>query len=326
MVSERLQCSFAGSCRTSRFCYHWIVPVIAAALCLPSTARSAGDTQEVPPGRDMPALDVVQDKDSSTWWVLGDSHVNHRLYNQQLSRAVADVKELGISDYAIVLGDCIDERTGEPRDNWDDFTHKMDVLPHGWTYVLGNHDNDGRTVPVTPVTTPNYFSVRVNGVRLIGISDEHIDESYNNDLEMSREQQQWFKAELNQDPDVPTIIMSHQDVSGLARESRSTVPFFHEWIEPNLGDYNIVLWVAAHAHAWHLAENVKGHGFTKLIVNDILYDQESAFMTIADHGDSATVTFRFRNHDRKEWISVGGHEEYTITVGVPLSANGGKPD
>ncbi len=256
-----------------------------------------------------------------TWWLFGDSHVGHRFYNDQLSRAIDDVNELAVSDFAICLGDCIDERGlqpdwhgDHPLVEWENFVRVMDDLNHDRTYILGNHDNDGREPPVNPVAEPNYFTQMVNGVRIIAISDEHLDEDYVTDLEMSQEQRDWFKGILKSDPDIPTIIMSHQDPAGLARENpRSTIPFFHEWLEPRLDEFRIVLWVSAHAHNWYLAENAGGHSFTHLILDSILYEEQSAFMTIDNKGDSPVITLRFRDHGKKEWISVEGHDEYVIT-------------
>lgn len=57
-------------------------------------------------------LSIDQEESNSvnetTWWIHGDTHVGHETYKNQLSNAVTDVNSLGISNFAVTLGDCID--------------------------------------------------------------------------------------------------------------------------------------------------------------------------------------------------------------------------
>lgn len=50
--------------------------------------------------------------------------------------------------------------------------------------------------------------------------------------------------------------------------------------------------VHAHWHEWFLDEDFGGHGFPQLFINNVLYDNESAFMTIKDGEDATIITFR----------------------------------
>jgi len=258
-----------------------------------------------------------------TWWVLSDSHVDHIAYDGNLGRAVADVNALGITHYAIVLGDCVDER-GEPyrqgypdttpQQRWVKFVGKMNQLKHEWTYVLGNHDNTGRAIPVNSVTDPNWFSKTVNGVRIIGLSDEHLSEDYVRDLEMSDEQREWFLAEMASDPHIPTIIMSHQ-------HRTNSFPFIKEWVDNHIDEYNVILFVGGHSHEWALRRNVDNQGFHEVVLNPILRANESSFMTITNRDDVIEISFRFRNHTDRKWIAVDGQEVFAFQVPVPVAQN-----
>ncbi len=255
----------------------------------------------------------------TTWWVHADTHVGHATYEHQLSNAIEDVNALNISDYAITLGDCVDERKRheiftDPHVSWSAYESKMNTLHHDWTYVLGNHDNDGREIPVHAVTTPNYFSKNIHGVRIIGISDEHLSDDYTRHLEMSREQIEFVMDELNNAPDKPTIIMSHQGIQE-SREGRDDgIPFLKENVIPDIDQYNIVLVVNGHWHEWQIIENVLGYGFDQIAINDILYDMESSFMTIRELDETIEISFRFRNHQDRQWITVQGREKYILEI------------
>ncbi len=65
------------------------------------------------------------------------------------------------------------------------------------------------------------------------------------------------------------------------------------WVFPILRlHWEIVLMVHAHWHEWFLDEDFGGHGFPQLFINNVLYDNESAFMTIKDGEDATIITFR----------------------------------
>jgi hypothetical protein len=271
------------------------------------------------------AMTRIAQAEPVTWWLPTDPHIGHRNDEGNLQLAVADVNDLGITHYAMVLGDCIDERDEVFRpgqgyspltqtERWELFEATMDLLPHSWTYILGNHDNTGRTPPVNPIVPPNWFSTMVNRVRIIGLSDEHLGHEYNADLEMSQVQIDWFESEMASNPEVPTIIMSHQNRPRGAE-------FLANWLDDNGGDYNIVMWVAGHSHVWSLQEDTNAHGLREMIVNDMLGSGESAFMTITPlSGGMIDISFQFRNHLTQEWITVEGYETYSFQV-IPEPAS-----
>jgi hypothetical protein len=264
-----------------------------------------------------------------TWWLLADPHIGHRNDAGHLDIAIADVNALGISHYACVLGDCIDERdeTSHPgqgysslnqTQRWQSFENSMNNLSHDWTFVLGNHDNTGRTPPVNSIVPPNWFSVMVNGVRIIGISDEHLSHEYHRPLEMSQEQIDWFENEMASNPNVPTIIMSHQN-----RVDRFGFEFEYmaNWLDDNGGDYNVVMWITGHDHDWRIAEDVNDHGLREMTVTEMLNEAQSAFMTITPlSGGMIDISFQFRNHLTQEWITVEGYETYSFQV-IPEPAS-----
>ncbi len=247
-------------------------------------------------------------KQISVLWLGADTHVGHpnKPYTNELSTAIKDVNSLGSSKYAVILGDCIDERASNPSREWDRFVSKMNNLNHNWTYVLGNHDLDGLW-PSNPVTKPNWFSMEVNGLRIMGISDEHINKNLEkNELQMSKEQKDWFKSVLNEDPDMPTVVMSHQHLT--------RIPFYSDWIKPNMDDYNIIYWIHGHVHRWGFSENVDGKGFNILNIGNILYDEESAFMFVKNDGEVLEISFQFRSHANSRWIQNGASVDGIDTV------------
>jgi len=253
---------------------------------------------------------ALQSNGPLTWWVFSDAHVGHQNYDDNLSIAVADVLALGLTDFAVALGDNVDDRVREgfanntPAERWEIFEATMNLLPHDWTYVLGNHDINSQTPPVTSVAPPNYFSTIVNGVRIIGLTDEHTSKLYVRELEMSQAQIKWFLAEMASDPVIPTIIMSHQ-------HRYDDFPFLYNWIEQNAENYNIVLTVGGHTHEWSI--NSDPRGFYDIVLNPVLY-HESAFMTITNLGDTSEISFQFRNHQNQEWITVQGFEVFSFQV------------
>lgn len=104
-----------------------------------------------------------------TWWGASDPHVGHRseeFPGQHLAKAVVDVNELDIADYAILLGDLVADRAAFGRI----FVREMDKLTTDWTYVLGNHDYDKKTGE--RALPPRFGAQAVHGIRFIMLSDE----------------------------------------------------------------------------------------------------------------------------------------------------------
>ena len=134
--------------------------------------------------------------------------------------------------------------------------------------------------------------------------------------ELGRNQDRWFKDVLDDAPDVPTIIMTHH----CPLTGRRSVSAFEEWLADDIERYNIVLWIVGHAHRWAIDEDLEGFGFDRIKVASLCRKHgdrrpcESALLTIDAGQDRARITMRFRNHLRREWISVLGREAYELEV------------
>jgi len=205
---------------------------------------------------------------------------------------VEDVNTLE-TDYAIMLGDMVHDS----KDAVTDFNKKMDALNHGWTYILGNHDHEG----CEAVKDVNYFSEVINGVRIIALSDESPE---SNVCKIGEEQDKWLKETLEENPEIPTVIMTHQ-----CPVERS-VTSFDDWMQDNTEEYNIVLWIAGHAHRWDFDEDVAGYEFGRLKVNSIFSyfggsNLEGMFMSVDKiDEETAEVKLEFRDHGEGEWIPI----------------------
>ncbi len=183
--------------------------------------------------------------------------------------------------------------------------------------VLGNHDYDRKSernsgAPILPV---NYFSRQIGCARIIALSDEML-EYRSHVTELGRNQDRWFKDVLDDAPDTPTIIMTHH----CPLTGRRSVSAFEEWLADDIGRYNIVLWIVGHAHRWAIDEDLEGLGFDRIKVASLCRKHgdrrpcEGALLTIEAGQDRARITMRFRNHLRREWISVLGREAYELEV------------
>lgn len=237
------------------------------------------------------------------WWVAADPHVGHRsesYVGEHIEKAVADVNQLGIAEYAIILGDLVE-------DDYDfavPFIRNMNQLDVNWTYVLGNHDFVRATnEPVLPVQ----FSARtVAGIRFIFLSDE-LTGAQNRDLVMSPDQEQWFWQELETHKNKPVFLFTHQPY-----------PEFQIWpqLKARLDDYNIVAWFSAHKHRWDIRKD-SGHGFAHiniLSIGGVRENYLSTFLQLHRTGNTVEATVAFRNHLTQEWISVDGKEKFIFTV------------
>lgn len=248
-------------------------------------------------------------KDSSragegiTWWVAADSHVgdpSEPSIGEHLRTSVADVNDLGIADYAVMMGDCVqdDYAFAEP------FLRAMNQLDIGWTYVLGNHDfKRSANEPVLPV----HFSARtVNGIRFVFLSDEVTGEQ-DRDLVMSDEQESWFWEELETHKDQPVFLFTHQPY-----------PEFQKWpqLKEAIDDFNIAAWFAGHKHGWNIKED-SDLGFAHINIHSVggvREDYLSTFLHLRQTGGTVEATVTFRNHKTQEWISVDGEEETNFSV------------
>jgi len=280
---------------------------------------------------DVPEADVLfrySKYEKETWWILADTHVGfHGDFSaSDLNLAVDDALDLGLSDFAIVLGDIVENSV----DGVEPFEKAMNRLPHPWTYILGNHDVDGwwwdppETAPL--VMPPEYGYKIVGGIRFIWLSDEgdgnwDYDGGYARKMYISDEQNDWFKGLMDSDTEIPTIILTHQGpcVTG---DWADDIPDFWDleeraWLKEDLEDYNLLAWIHGHRHIWFFHPDFEGLDFTRISVDSIdknTVTNESMFMEIERYGDKTTLTFSFRDHAEKEWRTLYGEYELTIDV------------
>ena len=52
---------------------------------------------------------------------------------------------------------------------------------------------------------------------------------------------------------------------------RRSVSAFEAWLADDIGRYNIVLWIAGHAHRWAIDEDLAGFGFDRIKVASRMY-------------------------------------------------------
>ena len=158
----------------------------------------------------LPATEAAAEQ--TTWWVGADPHVGHPTEDyvgQHLGESMEDVNQLGIADFAIILGDLVEDR----HEFGGVFEEKMNALDVEWTYVLGNHDFDEDDHE--PVLEPRYEARTVHGIRFIQLSDERTGFE-DRDLVMSAEQESWFWEELETHRDKPIFLFTHQPHSEVA--------------------------------------------------------------------------------------------------------------
>jgi hypothetical protein len=261
-----------------------------------------------------------------TWWIIADTHIGSQRRGEgdplgNLKAAVADANELGLSQKAIVLGDLVhdDPEFVEPYEN------AMNGLNHEWVDVLGNHDFDRRGTGKR-VKERTFFSKDIAGVRVIALSDDgkwvdgEVVEGYQAETNLMADQNDWFRSELDSDPRKPTILWSHQGLRRMYKNPNDDGPCFWDparrgWLRENWNDYNIIMWVHGHRHEWTLQEDYRGWGFVDVSPGAMGSPiGGGVYMTFSRRDDVTTITLRFRDHNRREWISVDGHEEYVMTV------------
>jgi predicted phosphodiesterase len=227
------------------------------------------------------------------WWIASDPHFDEP-EDPHLLIPIQDVNELGIADYAVLLGDLLFD---SPR-YAQDFLDAMSTLDvKRWYYVLGNHDYDRNTEEnVLPLF---YGSVEMLGIRFIFISDERgwEDGQWVFDGVMGEEQSEWFWRELLEHQEQPKFIFSHQP--------------FDQWniwgdLADALGSLNIRAWFSGHLHRWQVDDNFEPYGFAYVCDSSLDWkgNYHGVFLFMERRGDTVEVTIRFRDHLNREWISV----------------------
>ncbi len=247
-------------------------------------------------------------RQSITWWVLADPHVGYPGYRENILTSVRDVNNLDV-DYAIVIGDLFED----DRAFLGQLESEMNEFKHEWTYILGNHDYDKNTgAPVLPAT---YFTRKTAGIRIIALSDEML-ENHSHRTELGKNQDQWFRDVLNEDPDIPTLVFTHH----CPVTSHRSVSSFDDWLSNEMANYNIVLWIVDHAHRWKIDKNIDSYGFDRIKVGSICEKYgdrrpcESALLKIEDQGEYTRLNMRFRNHEDRRWLMADGYDNYELEV------------
>ncbi|MFP4001551.1 MAG: metallophosphoesterase family protein, partial [Thermoplasmata archaeon] len=261
-----------------------------------------------------------------TWWILADPHTAYGgdYSADDLEKAVDDTMQLGISDHAITLGDVVENRA----DALPSYKDEMERLDHSYNFVLGNHDVDGwwwddeDEAPL--ITEPEWGSKIIAGVRFIWLSDEgdgnwEYNGGYGRKMYISDEQNEWFKLLMDEDPDIPTVIMCHQGPCEDG-EWAEDIPDFWDpdergWLRENIDQYNLIAWIHGHRHSWIIDENFGGWGFDRISIDSIdknTDSNESCFMTVERIADKTRLEFVFRDHYNEEWTDAFYTWEYEI--------------
>ncbi len=278
--------------------------------------------------------------EKETWWICGDPHVGYgnTFPDPYIEEAVRDVKELGISDFAVCLGDLVENRAAA----LPPYRDEMELLDHDHVSVLGNHDVDGwwwddpDEAPL--VKRPEYGSKIIGGVRFIWLSDEgdgdwSYDGGYGRKMYISDEQNDWFRSLMDGDPDMPTIIMCHQ---GPCTDGQwaDDVPDFWDpnergWLKNNIDSYNVIAWIHGHRHSWILQEDFEGHGFDRISVDSIDKNTPSTmgmFMEVERIADKTWLRFTFRDHANQEWTDTSNPyfpDDNIVTTEHTIEVNNG---
>lgn len=293
---------------------YWMKAIASGTVCfiLAPTSLSADEVAEPLPEAE------------HTWWIGADPHVGFGIdpehyahgragasgpeayQGKHLKRAVADVNELGIADYAVILGDLV----ADSHDLAEPFVRIMDTLdtPYGWTYILGNHDYHGPHNPREtgePVLPIRYSARTVNGIRFIFLSTGRQGELVGDD------QEEWFWDELDRLQGQPVFLFTHHPHdNGFEAWSR---------LKDVIEDHNIVAWFSAHAHAWRIENTEYGfRQFTIHAIGGIRHPDLSSFLFLNPNHENSEVevTVKFRNHRTGEWIEVDGQRRVTFAVSV----------
>ena len=266
--------------------------------------------------------------DEQEWWISADAHVGYGgdFSAADLEKAVKDTINLDRTEFAIHLGDLVENR----KEAVPPFQRKMDMLDHGWTYALGNHDVDGwwwdEEDEAPLVKPPEYGHKIINGVRFIWLSDEgdgnwDHDGGYGRQMFISDEQNEWFKSLMDEDPEIPTVLLTHQGPCIDGDWAEDIPDFWDEeergWLKQNIDDYNLIAWVHGHRHTWIIDEDFQGYGFDRLSIDSIDKDTETnrgLFMNIKRNGNSTELKFTFRDHAEEEWMGIWGEKEHVIEL------------
>lgn len=236
--------------------------------------------------------------ESQVWWIASDPHIGFHRANplNNLEVAIEDVNDLGIADYAILLGDMIHE-TMEYRENFFQLMSRLEV--ENWYYVLGNHDFENPPWEEN-LLPPVDMTLDVMGVKWILISD------HAGDLEgtMPENLQQWFVDQILFS-DKPVFVFSHQPPS--------------QWVVWNelqelVKGSKLRAWIYGHVHRW----SASWYEDQLLIFSDSSLDwannYNGVFMYLERKGDTVNVTLRFRDHKDQEWIETPLMGEYVENI------------
>ncbi len=261
-----------------------------------------------PNSRTVTITEAGAKRDRLVFWLAADPHVGYSSSRAaELSTAVADVNNLQMADYALVLGDMVHDH---PRfvSPFQQTMSGLNVVE--WDYILGNHDYYHSTRQrVMPV---NYWAQTYMGIRFIFISDETAN-ALSRHGTMHPQQEAWFFRQLEEHSHMPVFVFSHQAPYG-----------FNHWnitprLKENINRYSIEAWFHGHEHRWHLERNSQ-YGFRKVGIAAIGGRNESyksSFLILEDKGETTQVSVRFRNHRTGEWISTHGVSTLEMTVETP---------
>ncbi len=260
-----------------------------------------------------------------TWWIGADAHIGSHREGElnalpNLHAAIDDLNYLGLSQKAIMLGDFVHDSPAHLAD----YEGAMNHLLHSWFDVLGNHDFDrhGTGERVKPRT---FFSRTLGGVRFVAVSDDgewndgDVVEGYQTEKNLMQDQDDWFRAELDSSPGIPTVLMTHQGLWRYYENPDDDGPCFWDrnrrgWLQDQWDRYNIPLWFRGHNHTWRLNENYRGLGVVDVSPGSTANDTGGGIlMTVQQERGNTTIMLHFRRLDGT-WISVAGYDEYTMKV------------
>lgn len=221
-----------------------------------------------------------------------------------LEVAIEDVNDLGIADYAILLGDVIHETT-EYRENFFQLMSRLEV--ENWYYVLGNHDFENPPWEEN-LLPPVDMALDVMGVKWILISD-HAGDSGGFPTEydggtMSENSKGWFENQILFS-DKPVFVFSHQPPSQ-----------WKVWdkLEGFIKGSKLQAWFYGHVHNW----SAGWFEDQVLVFSDCSLDWKNlyygVFMYLERRNDTVNVTLRFRDHKDHEWIETPLMGEYVENI------------
>ncbi|MFQ6079429.1 MAG: metallophosphoesterase family protein [Thermodesulfobacteriota bacterium] len=239
-----------------------------------------------------------EEKETQVWWIASDPHIGLNEANpfDAIGVAIEDVNNLGIADYAIQLGDVINE-TMAYRENFFQLMDSLEV--ENWYYILGNHDflnppSDENLLP------PIDMTLDVMGMKWILISD-HMGDPRGT---MPENLQGWFVDQIIFS-DKPVFVFAHQPPS--------------QWLVWNeLGGLvkgsKLRAWIYGHVHRW----SASWYEDQLLIFSDSSLDwannYKGVFMYLERKGNIVNVTLRFRDHKNRMWVTTPLEGKYVENI------------